>query len=72
MKGYTHSFVVFDKNMNLLGYSNPFNFENCMVEFCIGMEISNNNFIISYSTLDSTTKLAVFSPNYVNSLINYI
>ena len=71
---YLHNFVVFDKNMNLLGYSEAFNFENKLVEFCLGMEFDNNskNFIIPYSTLDSTTKLAVFSPDYVNSLIIYI
>ena len=73
IKGYLHNFVVFDKNMNLLGYSKSFNFENNIVEFCIGMEIGiRNNFVITYSTLDSSTKLVVFTPDYVNSLINYI
>jgi hypothetical protein len=73
VKGYVHNFVVFDENMNLLGYSHSFNFENKVVEFCIGMEINIiNKFVITYSTLDSSTKLAVFSPEYINSLINYI
>ena len=71
-KNYLHNFVVFDKNMNLLGYSNAFNFENKLVEFCIGMILYNNNFIITYSTLDKTTKVVVFLPEYVNSLITYI
>lgn len=73
IKIYLHYLVVFDKNMKLLGYSKPFNFENKLIEYCLGMELSlKNNFIITYSTLDSSTKLVVFSPNYVNSLINYI
>ena len=71
-KNYLHNFVVFDKNMNLLGYSNAFNFENKLVEFCIGMILYNNNFIITYSTFDKTTKVVVFLPEYVNSLITYI
>jgi hypothetical protein len=59
--------------MKILGYSNNFKFENALVEFCIGMEITyNNNFVITYSTLDSTSKLAVFTPEYINSLIQYI
>ena len=59
--------------MNLLGYSNAFNFENNLVEFCVGFELTyNDNFAITYSTLDSFSKLVVFSPNYINSLINYI
>jgi hypothetical protein len=73
IKSYVHCFVVFDKNMNLLGYSNEFNFENKLIEYCLGMELTyNNNFAITYSTLDSKSKLVIFSPDYINSLINYI
>ena len=73
IKNYIHNFVLFDTKMNLLGYSKEFNFGNNLVEFCVGMELSyTNNFIITYSTLDSTTNLVVFSPCYINSLINYI
>jgi hypothetical protein len=70
-KNYKHVFVVFDKDMNLFGYSDPFNFENCMVEFCIGMIINKktNNFVITYSTLDRTTNLMVLSNDYVKSII---
>jgi len=66
---YLHCFVVFDKDMNLLGYSAPFNFENYLVEYCIGMTVNKSKFVITYSTLDSTTKMAMFTSEYVNSLI---
>jgi len=67
---YLHVFVVFDKNMNLLGYSEPFKFENKVVEYCIGLTLNeDNNFIITYSTLDKTTKIIVLDKDYVNSLI---
>ena len=73
LKSYEHNIVVFDKDMNLIGYSDTFKFEDVIVEFCIGMEITHDNkFVITYSTLDSTSKLAVFTPEYINSLINYI
>jgi hypothetical protein len=73
IKCYTHNFVVFDTNMNLLGYSKTFNFENKIVEFCVGMELTyNNNFVITYSTLDCSTKLLILSPDYIESLIIYI
>jgi hypothetical protein len=68
-KMYIHVFVVFDKNMNLIGFSNPFNFENALVEYCIGLLINNNNFVMTYSTLDCTTKLCVLPGNYVQNLI---
>jgi hypothetical protein len=59
--------------MNLLGYSKTFNFENKIVEFCVGMELTyNNNFVITYSTLDCSTKLLILSPDYIESLIIYI
>ena len=67
---YLHVFVVFDKKMNLLGYTEPFKFENKVVEFCIGLALNEeNNFVITYSTLDKTTKLIVLDKDYVNSLI---
>ena len=71
---YMHVFIVFDKYMNLLGYSNPFKFNNCIVEYCIGMVLNKNttNFIITYSLLDKTTNLFVLSYKYINSLILYI
>lgn len=69
---YLHVFVCFDKNMSLISYSNPFNFENNVVEYCLGLVIKNNNFIITYSTLDRTTKLCVLSKTFVDKLmINY-
>ena len=71
---YLHVFVVFDKQMNLLGYSNPFKFKNCIIEYCIGMTINKNtnNFIITYSLLDRTTNLIVLSHSFINSLIKYL
>ncbi len=67
---YIHNFVVFDTDMNLLCYSTPFKFENKVVEYCIGLTLNeDNNFIITYSTLDKTTKLIVLDKDYVKSLI---
>jgi hypothetical protein len=67
---YEHNFVVFNKNMKLHGYSNAFKFQNVTVEFCVGLELTyNNNFVITYSTLDSTSNLIVVSPDYVKRLL---
>jgi hypothetical protein len=69
-KHYYHRFVVFNNDLTLHGYSKMFKFENYLVEFCIGLELSfRNNFIITYSTLDSTTKLIILSPETVNKLL---
>ena len=71
-KQYFHRFVLLNKDLTVCGYSKLFKFENFIVEFCIGLEITyNNNFLITYSTLDRTSKIAVFTPEYINSLIKY-
>lgn len=69
-KHYYHSFVILNKDFTVHGYSKNFKFENYLVEFCIGFEVSyNNNFIITYSTLDRTTKMAIFTPEFIKSII---
>ena len=69
-KNYFHRFVVLNNDLTLYGYSKIFKFENYLIEFCIGLELSyRNNFIITYSTLDSTTKLIVISYDIIKSLI---
>ena len=68
-KSYVHHFVVFDTEMNLLGYSIPFKFEGKLVEYCIGMIVQDHKFIITYSTLDSTSNIVIVSPSYAKSLI---
>jgi hypothetical protein len=71
---YVHNFVLFDKNMNLLGYSDPFNFEMRLIEFCTGMTYNERkgNFVITYSTLDKTTKLLVLTKSYIESILHFI
>jgi hypothetical protein len=71
---YVHNFVLFDKNMNLLGFSDPFNFEMKLIEFCTGMTYNDRkgNFIITYSTFDRTTKLLVLTKSYIEGIIHFI
>jgi hypothetical protein len=69
IKYYTHNFVVLNRDLTVYGYTDIFNFENYLVEFCIGMTTRNNNFIITYSTLDSTSKLCVLSCQLINNIL---
>jgi hypothetical protein len=67
---YLHVFIVFDKQMNLIGYSDPFKFNNNLVEYCIGMTLNKkNNFIITFSLLDKTTQLIILSKEFIETLI---
>lgn len=72
-KNYIHMFVVFNKEMDLVGHSKPFKFRNCIVEYCMGMILNKkNNFVITFSLLDKTTELFILSNSFVNSIIKYI
>jgi hypothetical protein len=70
---YLHRFVCLDRDMNIVGVSLPFQFENYVVEFCIGLELSyDDKWIVVYSTLDKTTKLAIFEVDTVHDIMRSI
>jgi hypothetical protein len=64
---YQHFFVVFDLNMNLLRYSELFKLENQSIEFCMGLIIENDTVILSYSIMDTSTKISTYSIDYINN-----
>jgi hypothetical protein len=69
---YQHFFAIFDLNMNLLLYSELFKFENFSVEFCMGLIIKDEKVILSYSTMDTSTKISTYSIDYIkNNLLWY-
>jgi hypothetical protein len=68
---YYHFFAVFDLNMNLQRYSAPFKFQGEPIEYSIGLIVENDRVLVPYSTWDRTTKIAVYSKTYVESITNY-
>ena len=68
---YYHVIVVFDNDMNLLRYSAPFKFDNDPIEYCLGLVVKDNNIIISYSTWDRTTRIGIYSKEYIESKLKY-
>jgi predicted GH43/DUF377 family glycosyl hydrolase len=72
IRNYYHSLVVFNLNMVLMKYSQLFKFEGDKVEFCTGLIIEEDRFIISYSNSDITTKIGIYDINYIINEINYI
>jgi len=59
---YFHIILVFDLDMNLKKHSEFFKFEDFRVEFCLGLIVKENKFIVSYSTNDNTSKIMII-PN---------
>ena len=68
---YYHIFSVFDKELNLLRYSQPFKFEGEKIEYCLSLIVEKDRVICSYSTWDRTTKLAIYDIKYIDSLLIY-
>jgi hypothetical protein len=68
---YYHLIVVFDEKMNLKRYSAPFKFEKEPIEYCLGLIIEDDKVIMSYSTWDRSTKIAVYEKQYIDSLLIY-
>ena len=72
LKNYFHIIVIFDKNMNLIAYTNLLKFENYSVEFCIAIIVEKENIIMTYSTDDITSKIAIYDKNYIMNLLIYV
>jgi hypothetical protein len=68
---YQHFFVCFDKNMNLLKYSDPFFFESYNIEYCMSFLIKNDQIIIPYTVRDSFLKIGVYDRNYIMNELPY-
>ena len=64
-RNYHHMFVVFDTDMNLLRYSETFKFENYPVEFCLGLILEEERTIVSYSTMECTTRIGLLCNRYI-------
>jgi tetratricopeptide (TPR) repeat protein len=70
-RDYYHMIAVFDKELNLKRYSAPFKHEGEIYEYCIGLAVEEDRVVIPYSTMDRTTKVAVYDKKYIESKLLY-
>jgi hypothetical protein len=54
---YRHRIVVWDKNFNITKITPSFDFLNGEIEFCTGMCIYNDNFVLSFGRQDNSAYL---------------
>ena len=66
---YYHMLVVFDEHLILKRYSAPFKFSNENIEYCLGLVVEKERVIMTYSTWDRTTKIGVYSKEYIDKLL---
>jgi hypothetical protein len=66
---YFHVFVIFDSNFNLTKYSQPFTFDNKLIEFCVGLIVEEKNIMMTYSIYDNSSVLGIYDRvKLINSL----
>ena len=64
---YFHFIAVFDLNMNFKRHSELFKFKNSQIEFCAGLLIEEEHFIITFSCLDNQSYLNTLDHEYVKN-----
>jgi len=68
---YYHVISVFDKDMNLLRYSAPFKFEGEPIEYSLSIIVEDNRVLMTYSTWDRTSKIAIYDKKYIDEIVKY-
>ena len=61
---YLHRFIVWDKDFNIFAYSKEFSFMDAHVEFCVGMQVVNDDFIFTFGYQDNGAYI-LKCPSYV-------
>lgn len=61
---YLHRFVVWDKDFNIFAYSKDFSFMDAHVEFCVGLQYLDDNFIFTFGYQDNAAYI-LKCPSYV-------
>jgi hypothetical protein len=68
-RDYYHMLITFDNDMMLKRYSPIFKFEGENIEYCLGLIVEDDRVICSYSTWDCSSKIAIYSKGYIDSIL---
>lgn len=66
---YRHRFVVWDKDFNIIKFSNLFSFLGAKIEFCCGLAEYENDFIITFGFQDNSAYVLKVSQKLVEEFI---
>lgn len=67
---YTHTFLFWDKDWNLIKKSPSFNFMGANIEFACGMCKHENNFLVTFGFQDNAAFLLKVPQSYMESFLN--
>jgi len=69
---YKHSVVILSKDYTLIGYTDPFTFENEIVEYTLGMIIEDNKLCFGYSMNEKDASYGELNLEYIFDKLNFI
>ncbi len=66
---YYHRFVLWDKDFNIVSFSDLFDFMEGDIEFCCGMGFKNGEFYVSFGFQDNAAFILKFPESIMNELL---
>lgn len=67
---YYHRIILWDKNWNIVKYSNEFSLMDGHVEFCVGLTKYKEDFLITFGFQDNAAYLLKFSEKVLEDFLN--
>jgi tetratricopeptide (TPR) repeat protein len=66
---YYHRFIVWDKDWNIVNFSDEFKFMDCRIEFSCGLAHKDGRFLITFGIQDTTAFLLEMTDEFFESFI---
>lgn len=67
---YRHCFIVWDKDWNVVRYTEPFSFMEGEIEFCAGIAEHNNKILITFGFQDNAAYILECPKTLIDGVIN--
>lgn len=67
---YRHCFIVWDKEWNVVTYTEPFDFMGANIEFCAGMAEYKGNILLSFGFQDNTAYILEIPSSFLREVLN--
>lgn len=67
---YRHRIVLWDKNWNLIKWSNDFSIMGGHVEFCVGLAFKDNEFLLTFGFQDNAAYLLTVPESVIEEFLN--
>ena len=66
---YRHRMIVWDKEFNFIGVTNPFAFLDTPIEFCVGAAVIKKNLVLTFGVQDNCAFVLEVPKKVVNGMI---